>query len=326
MDGFFGINTLANPEALLLLLLIPAYLFWYQRFYRKQRLVLRMSFDPAKLQGNSGFQMAWMRVLPRFLQLGALVMLILALGRPQTSSEVIEREAEGIDIMLVLDVSGSMEAQDYLPNRLAAAKETAINFIESRSEDRIGLVLFASEALSYAPLTLDHDFLIRMVRQISFSQLPKQGTAIGSAVAVGINRMRVAANPSQVMVLLTDGANNRGEIDPITAAKLAATYNIRLYSIGIGRPTPSGTDVAELDETTLRRMASLTGGDYFRVDNSLRLKTVFEEISDLETTTAKIQSFRQIKDHYPLFIQLAILMLSMAFLLMLTFVYNPLEH
>ncbi|MEO1450691.1 MAG: VWA domain-containing protein, partial [Bacteroidota bacterium] len=150
MDGIFGINTLANPEALLLLLLIPAYLYWYQRFYRKQRLVLRMSFDPAKLEKSPSFNLAGLRILPRILQLGSLVLLILAMARPQTSSEVIEREAEGIDIMLVLDVSGSMEAQDYLPNRLAAAKETAINFIESRPDDRIGLVLFASEALSYA--------------------------------------------------------------------------------------------------------------------------------------------------------------------------------
>ena len=194
MKSWLGIETFANPEALLLLLLIPTYLFWYMRYYRKQRLVIRLSYDPARLhQPKQDWSL--LRMIPRGFQLLALGLLIIAVARPQASRDIFEQEVEGIDIMLVMDVSGSMEAEDYLPNRLEVAKQTATSFIEGREHDQIGLVLFASEALSYAPLTLDHEFLKRMIKSINFNLLSRQGTAIGTAVSMGINACAIAKVP-----------------------------------------------------------------------------------------------------------------------------------
>ncbi|MEM7375170.1 MAG: VWA domain-containing protein [Bacteroidota bacterium] len=329
MKSWLGIESFANPEALVLLLLIPVYIFWYMRYYRKQRLVIRLSYDPAKLH-QPDQKLSLLRMIPRGFQLIALGLLILAIARPQASNDVVEQDIEGIDIMMVMDVSGSMEAQDYLPNRLEVAKQTATTFIEGRKYDQIGLVLFASEALSYAPLTLDHDFLKRMIKSINFNLLPRQGTAIGTAVSMGINRMKESQSPSKVMVLLTDGANNRGEIDPITSARLAAANGIRLYCIGIGRSVPNmqktGLGSSGLDERTLERMATLADGNFYRVSNMRGLEQVFEEISRLETRQMPEVRFRQIKDQYPIFVKLAILFLIIAYLSMLTFIYNPLEQ
>lgn len=329
MKSWLGIEYFAHPEVLLLLLLIPVYLFWYVRYYRKQRLVIRLSYDPAKLHAPNQ-DMALLRLVPRGFQVFALGLLIIALARPQSSREIIQQDVEGIDIMLVMDVSGSMEAQDYLPNRLEVAKETAVSFVEGRKHDQIGLVLFASEALSYAPLTLDYDFLTRMIKSISFNFLPRQGTAIGTAVSMGINRMRDSQSPSKVMVLLTDGANNRGDIDPITSARLAAANGIRLYCIGIGRAIlnfqQTGQAPSALDEQTLRRMASIADGEYYRVSNARSLERVFQEISRLETRTMPEMHFKQVKDQYQIFVKAAIVFLILAFLSMLTFAYNPLEQ
>lgn len=330
MKSLLGIDYFANPEALLLLLLIPVYLFWYMRFYRKQRLVIRLSYDPVQLQ-KPKFNLAFLRILPRTLQVLGISFLIIAIARPQTATEVVENRVEGIDIMLLLDTSGSMETEDFLPNRLEVAKSTAIEFIEARQEDRMGIVLFAENALSYAPLTLDVDFLTRMVRSISFNLLPRQGTAIGSAIAVGINRMRDSGSSSKVMILLTDGANNRGQIDPITAAKLASTYGVKIYAIGIGKETyiQPGTNrkvVSDLDENTLIRMAELTGGQFFRVTSTYRLEEVFNAISKMEKNQLNTLSYRRVEDHYPLFVKIAIVLLVFAFALMLTFMYNPLEQ
>jgi len=336
---WLGIDLFANEEALLLLLLIPLYLFWYLRFYRQQRLVIRLSYDPVEM-GQPRMNLTFLRWLPRGLQLLALALLIVAIARPQSADEVVQRKAEGIDIMITLDVSGSMEADDFSPNRLAVAKQTAVSFIEGRSSDQIGLVLFAQSALTYAPLTLDHEYLARVVRGIDFGLLPRQGTAIGTAVAMSLNRLEESNNPSQVIVLLTDGANNRGDIDPITAAKLAAKRGVRIYSIGIGQPLyqsvgtsqeggePDTTlaPIEDLDEETLQRMADLTGGRFFRATNPHRLREIFAEIATLETGEVEDLSYRIVQDRYPIFVKIAIILLGISFLLMLTFVYNPLEQ
>ncbi|TAE55330.1 MAG: VWA domain-containing protein, partial [Bacteroidetes bacterium] len=233
MNGLSGI-TFAYPEALLLLLLIPLYLYWYLRIYRRERLVIRLSYDPERIQpGNKA--MTYLRMLPRGMQLFALGLLILALSRPQAEQKLVDPVANGLDIMLLIDVSASMEARDISPNRLEAAKETAAGFIAGRKYDQIGLVLFAEEALSYAPLTLDYEFLKQLIRSIQPRFFSGQSTAIGTAVSAAINRMRDSNSPGRVIVLLTDGANNGGEIDPVTAAKLAAEHNIRIYTVGIGR-------------------------------------------------------------------------------------------
>lgn len=338
MKTWLGIDLFANEEALLLLLLIPLYLFWYLRFYRQQRLVIRLSYDPVEM-GQPRVNLTFLRWLPRGLQLLALALLILAIARPQSADEVVQRKTEGIDIMITLDVSGSMEADDFSPNRLAVAKQTAVSFIEERSSDQIGLVIFAQNALTYAPLTLDHEYLARVVRSIDFGLLARQGTAIGTAVAMSLNRLEESNNPSQVIVLLTDGANNRGNIDPITAAKLAGKRGIRIYSIGIGQPLyqtaaadAEETDVPDfipgqdLDEETLQSMASLTGGRFFRATNPHRLQEIFGEIATLETGEVEDLSYRIVQDRYPIFVKIAIILLGISFLLMLTFVYNPLEQ
>jgi len=328
--SWLGIDLFANPEALLLLVIIPVYFFWYFRFFRKQRLVIRLSYDPNEL-GTPDSYMSLLRWLPRGLQLVSIVLLIIAMARPQTADELVQSKAEGIDIMLLMDISGSMEADDFPPNRLEVAKGTAIHFIKQRVHDQIGLILFGQQALNYAPLTLDQDYLARMVRNIDFGLLPRQGTAIGMAIGQGINRLEESPNPSKVMVLLTDGANNRGELDPITAARIARDKGIRIYTIGLGRtlyqygsdPQNGGND---LDEGTLERIASITYGRYFKASQPDRLKQIFDEISRLETGEVEDLSYRFVQDRYPLFVKVSIILLGISFLLMLTFLYNPLEH
>ena len=330
MKTWLGIDLFANPEALLLLLLIPVYLFWYSRYYRRQRLVIRLSYDPIKLKQPS-VDLAWLRHLPRLLQLLALALLIIAIARPQSADEVVQREAEGIDIVLALDVSGSMEADDFVPNRLEAAKRNARAFVEGRKSDQIGLVLFAAEALSYAPLTLDHIYLDRMIREVDFGMLPENGTAIGAAIGTAINRLSSGSNPSQVIILLTDGANNRGAIDPISAARLAREQNIRIYSIGMGRTLyqaegGGSVQAGDLDENTLKTIAQISGGRFFQATDPKRLRAIFAEISQLETGQVQDLSYRIVQDRYPIFVKIAILLLGLSFLLMLTFMYNPLEQ
>ncbi|MCI4667221.1 MAG: VWA domain-containing protein [Bacteroidia bacterium] len=331
MKKWLGIDLFANPEALFLLLLIPLYLFWYIRFYQKQRLVIRLSYDPLSLEKRK-YNLSLLRLLPRLLQLGAIALMIIAVARPQSADEVINEKVEGIDIMLLLDISGSMESDDYPPSRLEVAKSNAVRFIKGRKQDRIGLVLFAAEALSYSPLTLDHSYLSRQVRQVSFGMISPQGTAIGEALAAGINRMEYSENGSKVMILLTDGANNAGQLSPISAAKLANERGIRTYAIGMGRRSTvtkaadNNLPLPDLDEKTLRKIAQITGGNFYRASDPTRLQQIFTEISQLETRKIQNISYRHVQDRYPIFVKMAIIILGISFLLMLTFIYNPLEQ
>ncbi len=329
---FTQINQFARPEALLLLVFIPLYLLWYFAYYGKRRLVIELSYDPTELQ-KPKYNFSFLRYVPLFFQLLGLILAILALARPQNAFEQNLRKAEGIDIMLLLDTSASMEATDFEPNRLEAAKEQAIAFIDGRVEDRIGMVLFAQDAFSYAPLTLDYKLLRELISDIDFGSVPKQGTAIGQAIAVGINRLRDSDGPSKVMILLTDGANNRGQIDPITAAKLAAQLKMRIYAIGIGkdeftRYTPTGyrTFASDLDEKTLQNIARLARGKYFRATDPDGLKNILKEISLLEKVEIHQELYSQISDLYPPILFAAIICLLLGFILMLSFMYNPLEQ
>ena len=233
--------------------------------------------------------------------------------------------------MLLLDTSNSMEETDFSPNRLEVAKRTAISFIAGRKDDRIGVVLFAADALSYAPLMLDYDLVRKMIQSIEFNIMPGQGTAIGSAISVGINRMRDSETTSKIMILMTDGANNRGEIPPLTAAKLAKMFRIRIYSVGIGSPALPGKNAGPnsspgLDEKSLQQIAEITGGTYFHAANPESLQNIFQQISQLETVQIHDEVFREITDHYPRFLKIAIVLLIASFALMLTFMYNPLEQ
>ncbi|MDW3648009.1 MAG: VWA domain-containing protein [Bacteroidia bacterium] len=328
MKELVGIETFRNPEALLLLALIPIYLFWYIRFYRKQRLLIRLSYDPGKLN-KSGPKLSFLRHFPRALQLSSLALIIVAIARPQEVNKIMEKRTNGMEIMLLLDVSSSMEQDDFRPSRLAEAKKTIKSFTANRPNDRIGLILFAATALNYVPLTQDLNYLNRMLDDVGFDFLPKNGTAIGPAMIMGINRMRDHDTETKVMLLITDGANNRGEIDPISAARLAASFDIKTYTIGIGR-RGSGRNTASkevgLDEESLREISRISGGRYFFVNNSTALASALGKISSLEASEIPTIPLREVKDYYPIFVQVAIILLALAYLLMLTFIYNPLEQ
>ncbi len=324
----FGFDQFATPHFLWLLLLVPIYWMWYARFYRPKRLVVSLSYDPEAQYGLKSRRANW-RLLPRILQMVAVVLIVMAMARPQSAREWNETRTNGLDIMMLLDVSASMEAEDFAPTRMEAAKIQAVNFIGERPDDRIGLILFAEDALSYAPLTLDHEWLIRLIQGIRFDILPRQGTAIGSAIAVGINRLRDTHSNGKVMVLLTDGANNRGQIDPVTAARLAQMQKMRLYPIGIGNKdngSEEGTSLVGLDEPLLRQIAEITGGKYFRASDPDQLRRVLLDISRLEKNEFSDLTFREITDRYPWFLIAALLLLCISWGLMLSFLYNPLEQ
>lgn len=332
MKTLFDIDQFAYPWLLLLLAVIPIYIGWYFLYYNKRRLVIRLSYNPAKLKAPNPY-LATLRHLPMIFQLLGVSALIVALARPQTAAQVVERNAEGIDIMLVMDVSGSMEEHDFDPNRLEVAKENAISFIKGRNGDRIGMVLFAEDAFSYAPLTLDYTWLQKMIADIRFDIVPKQGTAIGSALSVGINRIRESKSPSKVMILFTDGENNRGEIDPITAARLANMYHIKIYTIGIGKKAyirssfeGDKTVFSDIDEASLEKVATITNGKFYRAEDALALKNIFSEISMMEKIKINEDIYKDVQDAYPFFLKWAILFLFLALILMLTFMYNPLEQ
>jgi Ca-activated chloride channel family protein len=323
-----GIDQFANPAALWLLLLVPLYLLWFNWYSRKKRLMVYLSYDPEAQYGLKSRRANW-RFFPRAFQIMALTMMVLAFARPQSARSWQERRTQGLDIMLLLDVSASMEAQDFSPSRLEAAKSTAVSFIGERKDDRIGLILFAEDAFSYAPLTLDHDWLVRLIQSIRADLIPRQGTAIGSALAIGINRLKEVEGSGKVMVLLTDGANNRGQIGPSTAAKLAQMNGLKVYTIGIGNEAGNeedGVTMVGLDEPLLMEIASLTGGRYFKASDLSQLSQGMAEISRLEKNEFQDLSFREVADLYPYFLLAALLMLTVSWVSMLSFIYNPLEQ
>ena len=332
VNTFWGpADQFKSPAFLLLLFIIPAYLFWYVWYYSPRRLIVPLSYDPKKLAPTK-FNLSWIRLVPHFLNMLALSIMILAMARPISSLEIDERYSEGIDIMLVLDTSGSMETDDFKPNRLEVAKETAARFVDGRLDDRIGIVLFAEDAFSYAPLTLDYDLLKTQIKSINPNIMPKEGTAMGSAIAVAINRMEQTKSPSQIMILLTDGASNRGQIDPITAANLAKDRRIKIYSIGIGkenyqRRTMFGTQTikSDLDEETLKQVSELTKGKFFRSTNEQSLDEIFNIISGMEKVEIKEDHIREERDIYPGILLTAGVILACSLLLMMSFFYNPLE-
>lgn len=329
---FFGsANLFKDPLYLLLLLLIPAYLVWYFWWYAPRRLVVPLSYDPSKLSPPK-VQLGFLRFAPHLLNILALFFMVLALARPITRNERQDRYSEGIDIMLILDTSGSMEIADFEPNRLAVAKKTAIDFVNGRAGDQIGIVLFAEDAFGYSPLTLDYDLLKKNLDKIDSNMMPKEGTAMGSAIAVGINKMSQHESPSKVMILLTDGASNKGEIDPITAAELAKDADIKIYAIGIGkeeyqRKTMFGiqTIPSDLDEGTLKEISAITGGQFFRSEDESSLRSIFDQISNMEKVEIKGEVVREEKDHYSPILVVSGILLGLSLLIALTFVYNPLE-
>ena len=303
----------AQPIWLLALLLVPLVGGW--AWYRKRGRPSGIRFSSvAPAQSTPKTLWTHLRGLPTWLRMGALTLGILALARPQEHNVIQERTAEGIDIMLVLDTSTSMRAQDFRPNRFEAAREVAAEFIQGRLSDRIGLIVFAAKAYTQAPLTLDYDFLLQMLSEVEIGII-EDGTAIGTALATAVARLEDSETESKVVVLLTDGQNNRGEIDPVTAAEVAETMDVRVYAIGVGADgeAPFIFDhpfagrqrqmvPVEIDEEMLRGVAERTGGQYFRATNKDALRAIYREIGELETSEIEERIYTDIDERYALFL------------------------
>ncbi len=264
----------ANPTYLYLLLILVPLIAWYIIRMSKTQASFKLASTNAFNSKNRGFK-TYLRHLPFGLRMIAIALIIVVIARPQAVNSWEESETQGIDIVLALDVSGSMLAQDLQPNRLEAAKKVAAEFITDRKNDNIGLVIFAGESFTQCPMTTDHKVLLNLLSGIDFG-LIEDGTAIGLGLANAVNRLKDSESKSKVVILLTDGSNNRGQIAPLTAADLAKSYGIRVYTIGAGTkgmaPTPVQTPFGmrlqnmpvDIDEKTLTEIASLTGGKYFR--------------------------------------------------------------
>jgi Ca-activated chloride channel homolog len=324
--------TWERPMFLYLLIAVP-FLFilrWLVRYYFNQKLPVAVSQKDLKTS-----PLNLIRLIPELLLLAALMLMLTALARPQKTNEKVEQWTEGIDIMLALDISQSMQIEDFYPNRLDAAKRVALEFIQGRKQDRIGLVVFSGDAFSLAPLTTDYDLLRNHINEINFEMIENRGTAIGSAMAVVTNRMRESETKSKVCILLSDGDNTAGNIDPITAAKLAAAYGIKIYTIVVGKEglVPYGKDffgrpnMVEnmVDETTMRRMAEIGGGEFFRVTDNQALFRVFSKIDQYEKAEIKETRFKDTSDYYFIYLQWAICFFLLWLLLKSTFVTNILQ-
>jgi len=278
---------------------------------------------------------ALLRFIPPIFLMLAMVFIIVALARPQKTNEKVEQWTEGIDIMLVIDISESMQIEDFKPNRLEAAKDVARKFVSGRFQDRIGLVIFSGEAFSGSPLTTDYDLLNTYIDGINFDLIEKGGTAIGSALAVGTNRMRESDSKSKVLILLSDGDNTAGNIDPITAAELANAYDIKIYTIAIGKEgkVPFGKDFFgrtryvenTLNEATLREIAKIGEGNFYRVTDNKALEEVFELIDKFEKAEIKESRFKDTTDFYPVYLKWAMVCFLIWMMLKSTFMSNVLE-
>jgi Ca-activated chloride channel family protein len=315
-----------------LIALLPLLLLLRSLILRHKRQQLTIALPERELRSSP---MAWLRFVPKLLLLASLILFIIALARPQTTNEQEEQWSEGIDIILVLDISQSMQIQDFRPNRLEAAKRVANEFVEGRFQDRIGLVIFSGEAISYAPLTTDYEMLTSLLDEIDFSMIDKGGTAIGSSLAVAVNRMRESDSKSKVIILLSDGENTAGSLDPITAANLAYAYGIKVYTIGVGKEgrVPFGTDFfgrpkyieQSLDETTLREIAKIGEGQFFRATNNQTLQNIFARIDKFEKAEIKETRYRDTQDFYPVYLFYAICFYLLWLLSKGTFMSNVLR-
>lgn len=253
-----------------------------------------------------------MRHVPFALRMITIALLIIAIARPRTSSTVQTKDAEGIDIVLALDVSTSMLARDFTPDRIEAAKDIAIEFISQRPSDRMGVVVFAGESYTQSPLTTDRATLINLIKEIECGIID-DGTAIGNGLANAVARLKDSEAPSRVVILLTDGVNNRGEIAPQTAAEIAKTYGIRVYTIGVGAMgtapypfmTPFGVQVqnvkVEIDEPLLKEIAEKTGGSYFRATDNTKLMQIYSEINEMEKVKVTVDSFPVYTEKFEVF-------------------------
>ncbi|MCY4171200.1 MAG: VWA domain-containing protein [Bacteroidetes bacterium] len=319
----------SQPQWLYLLLVIPAYgLFvWFRRRHYPG---LTFSNTKAIDQSSRGLRV-YVSLLPALLRICAIALCILALARPQTRDVTQEQYAEGLDIILVLDTSTSMRAEDFKPNRFEAARDVASDFIDGRISDRIGLIVFAAKAYTQAPLTLDYQFLQSMLSEVKVGAI-QDGTAIGTALATAVNRLKDTVAESKVIILLTDGQNNRGEIDPVTASEVAATLGVRIYAIGVGTygeapfyvDSPFGGRQrqmvpVEIDEDMLRSITDQTDGQYFRATNEQALREIYATIGELETTEIETRIYTGYEDHFNRFLLPGLILVLLEILLRTTY-------
>jgi len=315
----------ANIEYLLLLFLLIPYIAWYIWKRKKKEATLQISDARVYAHTPKSYRI-YLLHLPFVLRIAALVMVILILARPQTTNSWQNSEIEGIDIMLVIDVSTSMLAEDLKPNRLEATKEVAAQFINGRPNDNIGITLFAGESFTQCPLTVDHTVLLNLFEGIRCGVI-EDGTAIGMGIANAVSRLKDSKAKSKVIILLTDGINNRGDISPLTAAEIARTFGIRIYTIGVGtngvapHPYPVGNTIkyvnqpVELDEKSLTEIAHTANGQYYRATSNSALKEVYEKIDQLERTKLSVKEFSKRQEEYRIFAWIALACLLLEVLL-----------
>ena len=321
MSWFKGIEF-AHPEFFWLFISIPLMVGWY--IWKQRQLQGNLSVPTLK-----GFTIIKKSMLPKFrhyaivLRCLAVAALVVALARPQSSLSWQNSTTEGIDIIIASDISGSMLAEDFKPNRLEAGRNIAIDFIKDRPDDRIGLVIFSGESFTQCPLTIDHDVLINTYRDIKNGMI-EDGTAIGMGLATAVNRLKESTAKSKVVILLTDGSNNMGSIPPLTAAEIAKQFGIRVYTVGVGTngfapypfPMPDGGVQYQqvpvvIDEVTLNKIANTTGGKYFRATNNTTLKNIYQRIDKLEKAKIDVTSYHKKTE---LFLPLALIALVLVML------------
>lgn len=329
----FEIGSFKNPELLWLLTLLIPLLLWFFVFRHKDRAGFNFSYAPSTKkynQINSVSILIWkIRPFIFFLRLLGLAALIVAIARPQTSSvSTRTKTTKGIDIVLAIDVSSSMLAKDLKPNRLSALKKVAAEFVGKRPNDRIGLVVYAGESYTKTPVTSDKIIIDRSLQEVTYGDI-EDGTAIGMGLATAVNRIKDSKALSKVIILLTDGVNNAGFIEPQTAADLALEYNIKTYTIGLGTNGNAMTPVAynpdgsfryglrpvEIDEVLLEEIAELTGGQYFRATDNSKLEEIYEEINKLEKTEIEEFTYYSYEEHYRSWLILGLVLLLLEWLL-----------
>lgn len=315
-----------SPYFLYVLAIIPILIIWYIFYGKSQQVFIKFS-DASIFASLPRSWKIYARHLPFALEMAALALLIIALARPQSSSTNQKVNVEGIDIVMTVDISSSMLAQDLKPDRLEAAKNVGAEFIAGRPEDRIGLVVFASETFTQVPLTTDHGMLLNMMKDMQCGML-EDGTAIGDGLASSVSRLKDSEAISKVVILLTDGDNNAGSVDPATAAEMAKLFGIRVYTIGVGTkgtaPYPVQTPFGgvqyqqvpvTINEPLLQHIADETGGKYYRATSNEKLQQIYDEIDKLERSKIEINEFKRVKEEFFPFVLWAIVLLFIDFIL-----------
>lgn len=317
-----------NPEYFYLLIIPVVYSIWY--FFKRRNINSEILFSNLGSLNKTKTLKNRLRDLPQIFKIVAICLLIIALARPQSSTNWEESTTEGIDIVLSMDISGSMLAEDLKPNRLEASKDVAVDFISKRVNDRIGLVIFSGESFTQCPLTTDHNVLVNLFKDVK-SGMVEDGTAIGMGLATAVNRLKDSDAISKIIILLTDGVNNKGVVAPFTAAEIAKQFGIRVYTIGVGTEgyapypfqTPFGVqyqDVeVQIDEETLQNIATVTDGKYFRATNNSKLKEIYKDIDKLEKSKIEVTEFHKRSEEFSNFAIPALIILLFGFILEKTY-------